>query len=105
MRERDMLWPGFVISAVLMTTFILGVMMLSNRVLVTEWRDVSVPHQSETLRVPSRVEHAGVEYDCTLVGSRRSVPVASDHVHDWSRTLDGIPVSGADCLDCGEVAK
>jgi len=28
-----------------------------------------------------------------------------DHAHDWSRTLNGSPVPGAECLDCGKVVE
>jgi len=132
MRDRELLWPGILIGAVAATliSMVITKGVLSQRVYVTEWSDVSVPYQSETLRVPSRVEHAGVEYECTLVGSApetvlfgegacRSLkwggewwvpgsPIPDrghDHTHDWSRTLNGVPVSGAECLDCGEVAE
>jgi len=113
MRERDMLWSGFVVglalTAILIVIVGIGAIILSNRVLVTEWRDVSVPHQSATFSVPRRVMHLGVEYDCTLLDSLGDVPIDKDHahvhVHDWSKTLNASPVSGAECLDCGEVAE
>jgi len=106
MRERDVLWSGFAVGIALTAIFVgIGAIILGNRVLVTEWSDVSVSHQSATLSVPRRVMHLGVEYECTLVDSLGSVPIDKDHVHahvhvhEWSRT------PGARCLGCGEVAE
>jgi len=75
---------------------------LDNAVQVTEWRDAPASHGVDAACVPSRVVHLGIEYECVSVDSRIGV---LDHVHDWSRTLNGVPVSGAECLGCREVAE
>jgi len=103
MIAKNGFWEGAlsgVLVGVIAFTVVVSIFGLRDTVEVAEWSEVSVPHQSEPLRVPARVTYSGVEYDCVLVGD---APTVVGHNHEWSRTLDGDPVSGAECVSCGEV--
>ena len=68
-----------------------------------------VEPERATVEVVSTVDHFATKIEWCAVtwvreNPRPATPVVG-HDHSWSCTLDGRPVSGAECVSCGEVAE